>query len=86
MSHHPMRDIQISVYQRIEGSGPAFKASYGDHRTYPIFFPADTAEAARASAQAFADEAIAKHEAAFIARAEAIEKARQTRISKEATE
>ena len=79
---HPMRDIDISVYQRIEGDGPAFKASYGNPKRYPIFFPGDTAEAARDAARAFADEAVAKNEAALIVMAQAAEKARAARNAK----
>lgn len=82
---HPMRDVEISVYHRIEGDGPAFKASYGDPKRMPIFFAGDTAEDARAQAQRFADDAVAKNEASFLARAAAIEKGRAAREVREAS-
>jgi hypothetical protein len=87
MTHqHPLRSVEISVYQRIEGNGPAFKASYGDPKRFPIFFRGDTADEARDSAQQFAAEAVAKNEAAFIARAIANDKARAAREAKGAAQ
>ena len=79
---HPMRDIAVTVFQRIEGDGPAFIAKFEPFREYPIFFTGPTADAARESARQFADDAVAKNEAAFLARQEATEKARITRNAK----
>ena len=36
---HPMRDISISVYERVQGTtGPQFIAKYEPFHVYPIFF------------------------------------------------
>jgi hypothetical protein len=83
---HPLRDVEISLYQLVSGNGPAFKASYGDTKKMPIFFPGDTAEAALSSAKAFAADAIEKHEASLIARKEAQAKAKAARDAKKAAE
>lgn len=77
---HPMRDIPVLVYQRIEGdSGPAFIAKYHPYSVYPIFFHGKTAEEAKAQARAFADKAVADHEASYVKRREALLKAREKR-------
>ena len=68
---HPMRDIAIMVYQRVEGdSGPAFIAKYEPFPLHPIFFPGSTADHVRADARAFADAAVEKYEAQYAAKAE----------------
>jgi len=79
---HPLRNIEICVFQRIEGRGPAFIAKFEPFKEYPIFFTGATADAARQSARDFADDAVAKNEAAFLARQAAVKKARATRASK----
>lgn len=82
---HPMRDIGICVFQRIEGDrGPAFIAKFEPFNLHPIFFHGATADEARNAAADFAAEAVAKNEAAYIARAEAIAKARASREAKAA--
>jgi hypothetical protein len=79
---HPMRDIAVAVFQRIEGDGPAFIAKFEPFKEYPIFFTGTTADAARESASQFAAEAVAKNEATFLARQASMEKARITRNAK----
>ena len=81
---HPMRDIAVAVFQRIEGDGPAFIAKFEPFKEYPIFFIGQTADAARETARNFAEDAVAKNEAAFIARQAAIEKGRSARAAKKA--
>jgi hypothetical protein len=77
---HPMRDIPVLVYQRIEGdSGPAFIAKYHPYSVYPIFFHGKTADEAKAQAREFADKAVADHEASYVKRREALLKAREKR-------
>jgi hypothetical protein len=79
---HPLRNIGIAVFERIEGEGPAFIAKLEPFKEYPIFFTGPTADAARQSARDFADDAVAKNEATFLARQAAMEKARITRAAK----
>jgi hypothetical protein len=76
---HPLRDIGIAVFQCVEGEGPRFIAKFEPFNGYPIFFTGDTADAARQQARDFADDAVTKHEAAFIARQEGLVKARAQR-------
>lgn len=79
---HPLRNIGIAVYERIEGDGPGFIAKFEPFKEYPIFFTGATADAARQSALDFANDAVAKNEATFLARRAAIEKARAARAAK----
>jgi len=76
---HPMRDIPVTVFQRIEGDGPAFLAKFEPFKEYPIFFVGTTADEARKSAKDFAEDAVAKNEEKFLARQAALEKGRVTR-------
>ena len=76
---HPMRDIPITIFQRIEGNGPNFIAKFESSKDYPIFFNGDTAEDARMIARQFADDAVAKNEANYLSRLVALEKSRATR-------
>ena len=79
---HPMRDIPITIFQRIEGDGPTFIAKFEPFKEYPIFFTGDTADDARKSARQFAEDAVSKNEAKFISRQLALEKSRATREKK----
>ena len=79
---HPMRNIAVAVFQRIEGDGPAFIAKFEPFKEYPIFFTGSTADAARTAARDLAEDAVAKNEAAFIARQAAVEKGRAARAAK----
>ena len=79
---HPMRDIPITIFWRIEGDGPTFIAKFEPFKEYPIFFTGDTADEARKSARQFAEDAVAKNEANYISRLVALEKARATRKKK----
>lgn len=79
---HPMRDIPITVFQRIEGDGPTFIAKFEPFKEYPIFFTGDTADDARMIARQFAEDAVAKNEAKFLSRLVALEKARAARSKK----
>jgi hypothetical protein len=77
-----MRDIPITVFQRIEGDGPTFIAKFEPFKEYPIFFTGDTADDARMIARQFAEDAVAKNEAKFLSRLVALEKARAARSKK----
>lgn len=82
---HPMRDIEVIVYQKItDGGGPLFIAKYEPFHVYPIFFHGASKEEAVKSAKDFADEAVAKHEQTYIARRSNMEKARLARSKKKA--
>lgn len=80
---HPMRDLSVIVYQKVSGqSGPAFIAKYEPFHVYPVFFSGDTEHEARMKAKAFADDAVAKHEATYQVRRANAEKARAARSDK----
>ena len=77
---HPMRGISISVYERVQGTtGPQFIAKYEPFHVHPIFFHGATKESAEESARQFADSAVEKYEATYLARVEALVKAREKR-------
>lgn len=80
---HPMRDISISVYERVQGTtGPQFIAKYEPFHVYPIFFHGATKESAEQSARQFADDAVEKYGATYLARVEALVKAREKKSKK----
>jgi len=80
---HPMRDISISVYERVQGTtGPQFIAKYEPFHVHPIFFHGTTKENAEQSARQFADSAVEKYEATYLARVEALVKAREKKGKK----
>jgi hypothetical protein len=75
---HPMRDVSISVYERVQGTtGPQFIAKYEPFQVHPIFFHGATKEEAEKGARQFADSAVEKYEATYLARVEALTKARE---------
>tara|TARA_R110000868_G_scaffold42850_4_gene144540 strand:- start:479 stop:748 length:270 start_codon:yes stop_codon:yes gene_type:complete len=84
MTHHPFRDAALHMFERQDSldGGAAWIARFHPYDTYPVFFSGSTESAARAQAEAFRADAVAKHEASFINRQAAIEKARQTRQAK----
>lgn len=84
MTHHPFRDAALHVYQGIGAAEGRFVAMFHPYSGYPIRFSGSTADEVVAKAEAFRDDAIAKHEASFIARSEALAKAREAREAKKA--
>ena len=85
MTAHPFRAAPLHVFERIfdgDMSGYAFIAQFHPYKTYPVFFPGATEEAARASAEAFRDDSVARYEAQFIARQESKVKADKARAAK----
>jgi hypothetical protein len=83
---HPIRAHRVNVWQAPAGQGsPRWIALFGDGEAFPIRFSGETESDVRARAEAFRADVIAKNEAAFIARQEAVEKARATRKAKDAT-
>jgi len=82
LTKHPMRDIPVTIFQRIEGDGPAFISKFEPFKEYPIFFTGTTADEVRKSAKDFAEDAVAKNEEKFLARQAAMEKTRATRAKK----
>lgn len=78
--HHPFRDAQLSVYRRLDGGECV--AMFAPFDSYPILFRAPTEDDVRQKAEAFRHDAIERHEAAFIARSEALSKARAARMAK----
>lgn len=80
---HPMRDLEVMVYQQITGnSGPKYIAKYEPFHVYPVFFSGDTEEEARLKAKQFADDAVATHEETYQKRRANAEKARAARDAK----
>jgi hypothetical protein len=84
MTHHPFRDAPLHVFERVDtlDGGANYLARFYPYDTYPVFFSGKNEDAARAQAEAFRADAIAKNEASFITRQAALEKARQTRQAK----
>ena len=80
MTHHPFRDAELCVFKRIDAD--EFVARFKPYDTYPVFWTGATEAEARERAEAFRADAIAKHEADFIARAEAAAKAKKIRARK----
>lgn len=79
--HHPIRGLPIRVYV-CEGAPMPFRAFFGDGRSFPVYFDGPRREDAAAAAEAFRMDVIAKHEAAYAARASSIAKARGARQRK----
>lgn len=77
MTHHPLRDAELRVFQRTDGA--EFIARFAPYATYPVVWAGATEAIVREAAEAFRADAIAKHEAGFIARTEALTKAREAR-------
>jgi len=82
ITKHPMRDIPITIFQRIEGDGPAFISKFEPFKQYPIFFTGTTVDEVRKSAKDFAEDAVVKNEQKFLARQAANEKTQITRAKK----
>lgn len=77
---HPMRDIEIVVYQKVSGkSGPAYIAKFEPFHVHPIFFHGATEEEARKSAKDFADKAVTDNETLYQIRKANAAKARAAR-------
>lgn len=84
MTHHPIRDAVLHVYQRDEehDAGPEWIARFWPSKVYPLIFTGSTREEVVANAETLRSEAIEKHETAYINRQAALEKARATRERK----
>lgn len=80
MTHHPFRGAELCVFKRIDAD--EFVARFKPYDTYPVFWTGATEAEARERAEAFRADAIVKHEADFIARAEAAAKAKKIRARK----
>ena len=79
---HPIRRLAVHVWRSDDAPDDArFLAMFWPYSAMPIFFAAESDEAARAKAEAFRADAIEKHEAASVARREAVEKARASRAA-----
>lgn len=81
MTEHPIRNIPVNVYY-CERAAQQFRAFFGEGYAFPIFFDADTHEGAKAAAEAFRADVLAKHEGKYIARQEALGKARAARAAR----
>lgn len=84
MTHHPMRDARIHVFAGIDEAAGKFIARFAPYDTYPILFIGSSADDVRQKAEDFRADAIARNEATYIARVEALTKARAARKAKEA--
>ncbi|RFC66478.1 hypothetical protein DYI37_03280 [Fulvimarina endophytica] len=78
MTHHPIRDAKLNVYVREDGAAIVLIEGAG-----PLPFVRGASEReALAKAEEFRAKVIADHEASFIRRQKAAEKARRTRQNK----
>ncbi len=84
MTHHPIRDASIHVFAGIGEAEGRFVARLHPYDRYPIIFHGTSEDGVRDEAESFRADAVSKHEAAFINRAEATHKARATRAAKKA--
>ncbi|MGN7869360.1 hypothetical protein [Paracoccus sp. 22332] len=75
---HPIRSAELHVFQGLGAASGRYVARFHPYDTYPVLFTGPSAEAVEAKAEAFRSDAIARHEAAFTARAQA----RQSRLAK----
>jgi len=84
MTQHPFRDAELHVFMRCNanGKGASYLARFFPYDTYPVLFFAASHDAAIAKAETFRADTIAKYEAAFITRQQAVEKARAARAAK----
>lgn len=83
MTGHPIRRQQVNVWQAPAGQGsPRWIALFGDGSAFPIRFTGETESDVRARAEAFRADAIARHEAAYLTRLAAVEKARTAKAKK----
>lgn len=75
---HPIRALEIVAYRRSEQSeiGPAWISRFSPDKGWPILFQGASEDEVIGKAEAFRSETIAKHEAAYIKRQEALQKAR----------
>lgn len=79
---HPIRSAEVHVFEGIGLAKGRCIARFWPYGKYPVYFTAATPAEAEAQAEAFRSETIAKHEAAFAARAEARAKARASKAEK----
>ena len=84
MTEHHLRRAPIHAFKRVDdhGDGAQFLARIHPFKLHPILFSGDTEAEAVGEAMAFCAEAVAKHEAAFIARVERTAKAKIARAKK----
>lgn len=75
---HPIRAAELHVFQGIGAASGCYAARFHPYDTYPLLFTGASADAVEAKAEDFRSEIIAKHEAAFAARAQA----KQARLAK----
>ncbi len=81
--YHPIRSEPINVWQAPAGQdSPAWIAKFGTGKNMPIFFEGPSEESVRAKAEAFRADVVAKNEATYVNRREAILKARDAAAKK----
>jgi hypothetical protein len=85
MTEHPIRAHRVNVWQAPAGQGsPRWIALFGDGEAFPIRFSGETESDVRARAEAFRTDVIAKHEAGYITRMEALAASRAVRKARTA--
>lgn len=87
MTHHPMRDAVIHVWEAeypMENQ-PAYIARLHPYNIYPVFATGDSRGEAASKLEALRTEAVEKYEAAYIARQSALKIARAKKAAKEAS-
>ena len=85
---HPWRNAPLHTFKRTNPDGKGFQwfALFYPYRNYTVFHHGKTEQEAIESAERMRDEAVAKHEAAYISRVEATKKAAETRKRKKELE
>lgn len=81
---HPIRELEIVSYRRSGQPeiGPEWIARFSPDKGWPILFQGDSQDEVISKAEAFREETIAKNEAAYIKRQEALVKARAAKKAK----
>lgn len=85
---HPFRTAPLHLFQRMDdqGGGVQWIGRFAPYTTWPVFVQGQSEADVIEKAEAFRAEELAKYEAAWIGRREALEKAREKRRKKEAAE
>lgn len=79
MTHHPFRDLEVHAFEGVGSAAGRAVARFYPYDAVPMIFTGASVDEVTDKAEAFRAETIEKHEASFIARTEALEKARAAR-------
>lgn len=80
---HPIRKQTVRVFKEV--GADFYLARFGTGREFPIIFSGANEHEARQAAEDFRADTLEKHEAAYVARQVALEKARAAKTKKAAS-